>query len=107
MEVIILAIVPCVYGSVMHAHHVRELIIKKIVKHRHSIADGNAEGETLLFIEIRHIRNVTVWEDIYAIRVFAEKGQEYCEILVTENNPFLRSQFMLQHIAKMHLPVCS
>ena len=66
MEVIILAIVPCVYGSVMHAHHVRELIIKKIVKHRHSIADGNAEGETLLFIEIRHIRNVTVWEDIYA-----------------------------------------
>ena len=53
MEVVIFGIIPHVDRRIVHAHHIREAVAKKAVKHPDGIVDSYAKAVAFLLCKIR------------------------------------------------------
>ena len=86
--------------SVVHTHHVWELLVKQGVEHSDNLLEGNAEIGALGVGHVGDVGEVALREEVDAVRIFGEERQEDGEGIVFEDDALAKILFCRKHIAE-------
>ena len=100
MEVEVLFDRSAVDRSVVHTHHVWELLVKQGVEHSDNLLESNAEIGALGVGHVGDVGEVALREEVDAVRILGEERQEDGEGIVFEDDALAKILFCREHIAE-------